>query len=531
MNAFPLSPSLSGVAMLSAFCGVLRPRVILPLLLLAALPVRAQYVISADEAVKLARQSMPEYFEFLSLPSDAVNPEDIQRNAAWLEKAFQKRGFSTRQLANEGRPLVYAEYGKPVKGRKTILFYMHFDAQPVTPTEWKTDPWKPVLKARNADGSWAELDTARLQEAIDPEWRVYARASADDKGPIMMFLAAMDGLRAAGKAPAVNIKLILDSQEEKGSPRLHIVMQENRALLASDGLIVYDGAMPSSNQPGVNFGNRGSIQLDLTVFGASSAPHSGTYGNVIPNPALRLATLLAGMKDADGRVTIPGFYEGVEISAQDREGMAAIAPPAGTLEKRFGVARLDGLAAAGNPVEAVQYPSLDILGLEAARVGARAANAIPSQAMASLNIRTVPEIAPKAMFEKVRAYVEARGFHLIEGEAPTAEERARYGLLARLGLVAYPSTSSAARVAMDSPLARWVLTGVKAPRQIEPEKVRMGGSTLPMSGAVDVLKMSYVVVPLVNADNNQHSFDENLRLGNYLEGIRTIGSMLTTRSF
>ncbi|NSL55652.1 M20/M25/M40 family metallo-hydrolase [Uliginosibacterium aquaticum] len=510
----------------------IRTFALVPALLLIAAPVQAQHLISSLDAEQLARQSMPEYFEFLSLPADAVKPEDIQRNAGWLEQAFQKRGFVTRQLANEGRPLVFAEYGKPVKGRKTILFYMHFDAQPVTPAEWKSDPWKPVLKARDAAGAWQELPGERLQQGrIDPEWRVFARAAADDKGPIMMFLAAMDGLRAVKQKPAVNIKVILDSQEEKGSPRLHIVMQENEALLKSDGLIVYDGAMPSSNQPGVNFGNRGSIQLDLTVFGASSAPHSGTYGNVIPNPALRLATLLASMKDAEGKVRIAGFYDGVKISAEDRQGMAVIAPPAGTLEKRFGVAKLDGLAAATNPVEAVQYPSLDILGLEAARVGSRAANAIPSQAMASLNIRTVPEIAPKDMFGLVRQYIEAQGFHLIEGEVPTAEERARHERLARLSLVAYPSTASAARVAMDSPLAKWVLAGVAAPRKQEPEKIRMGGSTLPMSGAVDVLKMSYVVVPLVNADNNQHSFDENLRLGNYLEGIRSIASMLTTPSF
>lgn len=124
---------------------------------------------------------------------------------------------------------------------------MHFDAQPVTPAEWKSDPWKPVLKARDAAGQWQEMASERLQGKIDPEWRLFARASADDKGPIMMFLAAIDGC-AAQQQPAVNIKVLLDSQEEKGSPRLHVVLQENEALLKSDGLIVYDGAMPSSNR-------------------------------------------------------------------------------------------------------------------------------------------------------------------------------------------------------------------------------------------------------------------------------------------
>lgn len=151
--------------------------------------------------------------------------------------------------------------------------------------------------------------------------------------------------------------------------------------------------------------------------------------------------------------------------------------------------------------------------------------------MASSNIRTVPEVAPKEMFGLVSRYIEAQGFHLIDGDEPNADERSRYSLLARLGLVAYPSTPERCARGDGFAVGPVGARRVSAPRQIEPEKVRMGGSTLPMSGVVDVLKMSYVVVPLVNADNNQQRFDENLRLGNYQEGIRTIAAMLTTPSF
>ncbi len=487
----------------------------------------AQHVLSPAQAEQFAKQSFPAYLQFLAMPSDAAKPADIQRNADWLEAAFQARGFRTQPLPNDGKPLVYAELpaGKP--GRKTVLFYMHFDAQPVTPADWKTDPWTPTLRTRDAAGQWQTLPLSKLaSDPIDPEWRVFARASADDKAPIVMFLAAIDALKAAGQLPEVNIKVMLDSEEEKGSPRLHLVMQAHKALLQSDGLIVYDGAMPASNKPGVNFGNRGSVQLDLTVFGPQSAQHSGTYGNVVPNPALRLSQLLAGMKDAKGRVLVPGFYDGIQISDTDKQLMASMAPPAGSLEKRMGLARLEAFAP--NPLEAVQYPSLDILGLSAGQVGAKSANAIPATATASLNIRTVPETQPDRMLGLVRQHLVAQGVHLIDGETPTAQERSQFSQLARLTMMAYPSTSTAARLSMDSPLAAWVIQGVKAPRQIEPEKVRMGGSTLPMSGAVDVLKMPYVVVPLVNADNNQHGADENMRLGNYLEGLRTIAAMLTT---
>ncbi|WP_353506211.1 M20/M25/M40 family metallo-hydrolase [Variovorax brevis] len=487
----------------------------------------AQAVLSPADAERFAKASFPEYLELLAIPSDAAQPPDIQRNAAWLEKAFQKRGFQTRTLANEGKPLVYAELGPQVPGRKTVLYYMHFDAQPVKASEWKTDPWQPVLKARDAAGEWAVLPIERLQQSpIDPEWRVFARASADDKGPIVMFLAAMDALSAAGRKPDINVKVLLDSEEEKGSPKLHIVMREHEALLKSDGMVVHDGAMPASNEPGINFGNRGSVAVDLTVFGATSAAHSGTYGNVVPNPALNLAKLLASMKDADGKVTVAGYYDRVKISEEDRRQMAPQAPPAGSLEKRFGVARLDRISS--NPVESVQYPSLDLLGIQSGGTGPTAANAIPATAVATLNMRTVPETPPDYLFDLLRRHVQAQGYHVIEGKAPTAEERARYPLLASMSLMAYPSTATAARIDMDSPLATWVVKGVTAPRNIAPQKSRMGGSTLPMSGAVDVLKTGYVVVPLVNADNNQHAFDENLRLGNYLEGVRTVYSMLTT---
>mgnify|MGYP002040502505 FL=1 len=416
------------------------------LILLCSGAAQAQHVLTTAQAEQFAKGSFPEYLELLSMPNDAANAKDIQRNAAWLEQAFAKRGFKVGQLANGERPAVFAEWGEASPQRKTILFYMHFDGQPVVPGEWKTDPWTPVLKARDAQGQWQTLPLDRLAGALDPEWRVFARASADDKGPITMFLAAIDALQAAGRNPDVHVKVLLDSEEEKGSPHLHLVMRDNAERLRSDGLVILDGAMPPGNKPGVNFGNRGSVQVDLTVFGPNSAPHSGTYGNVVPNPALRLAGLLDSMKDAQGRVVIPGFYDRVQISASDRLQMARSAPVAGTFEQRFGIAQLD--AVGSNPVEAVQYPSLDILGFSAGRVGNLAANAIPSTATASLNIRTVPETPPDFLYGLVRQHIQNQGFHIVEGREPSADERSRYGKLVSVGLTAYPSTSTGARLSL-----------------------------------------------------------------------------------
>src|SRR5262249_5096185 len=155
---------------------------------------------------------------------DATNAADIVKNADWLEAAFRKRGFVTKLLANKGKPLVFAEYPRTGANAKTILFYMHFDGQPVIPAQWsQPSPWESVLKRRGSNG-WQQFDRNALCGAsIDPEWRLFARSASDDKGPIMMFLTAFDILQSTGAAPVFNVKVLLDSEEEKGSVNIGAV--------------------------------------------------------------------------------------------------------------------------------------------------------------------------------------------------------------------------------------------------------------------------------------------------------------------
>lgn len=487
----------------------------------------AQAILSDADVLAATRHSFPEYFALLGMPADAAVKADIQRNAQWLDKAFAARGFRTRLLDNDGRPLLFAELGTPKPGRKTILVYMHFDSQPANAAQWATDPYTPALRRRDGSGAWQTVAGGLPASGpIDPEWRVFARAAADDKGPIVMFLAALDAMKRANIEPAVNVKVLLDSEEEKGSPSLHTVMAAHRDALRSDGIVVYDGGRAATEKPGINFGNRGSIQLDLTVFGARSELHSGLYGNVAPNAALRLAGLVAGMKDAGGKVTVPRFYDGIAISDADRQAMARQAPAPGTLERRIGVARLDGVAA--NPVEATQYPSLDVLWIGAGAVGTTGVNSIPATATASFNVRTVPETPPDRVYGLLQDYIAANGYHLVQGKEPTDAERAAHPRLAKLTMTAYPSTQLGFREPMDTPFSQWAIAGVSQGGRLAPDLYRMGASTLPMGGAVSVLKTPYLVVPLINADSAQHAANENLRLGNYMEGIRGIAAMLST---
>jgi acetylornithine deacetylase/succinyl-diaminopimelate desuccinylase-like protein len=500
--------------------------------------------ITAPLIEKHAQASFREFFEFLQLPNDAIVPADIQKNADWLEAAFRRRGFSTRQLPNDGKPLVFAEYGRKLTSQKTVLFYLHFDGMPVIPSQWsQASPWTAVLRQRRLDAAppplatitpsrasatprFEEIDLARLESGrIDPEWRIFARASSDDKGPIMMFLAAFDALKAAGVEPAINVKVLLDSEEEKGSPTIGKVVTAHRDLLRADALIIHDGPMHASNQPTIIFGNRGNTVVQLTVYGPKSNLHSGHYGNYVPNPAQRLAALLASMKDDDGRVTIPGYYDSVNLKEAERRLMAAVPDDEAELRNRLGIQRPEKVGT--NLQEALQYPSLNVRGMQSAAIGDKGANIIPSKAVAELDLRTTPGATPSHLAGLIEKHIRAKGYYLVTNE-PTDEERAKYDKIASLTVA---RGSEAAFTEVESPIGNWVQTTLAGTfaRNGEPAKtvrIRMMGGSVPTDKLVQALDIPFVIVPLVNPDNNQHSFDENLRLGHYLDGIRAMTGLL-----
>jgi acetylornithine deacetylase/succinyl-diaminopimelate desuccinylase-like protein len=365
-----------------------------------------------------------------------------------------------------------------------------------------------------------------LAAPFDPELRVFARSASDDKGPILMFLTAMDVLAAEGRKPSVGVKVILDSEEEISSPSLAGVIAAHRALFEADAMVIFDGPMHASGRPTVVFGNRGLTQATLTVYGPKSPAHSGHYGNYAPNPAMRLAALLASMKGDDGRVRIAGYYDGVKLTEEDRAVLARTGDDEPALLERLGIAAPEKVGE--NLQEALQYPSLNVRGMASGAVGAKAANIIPSEAVAELDLRTTPETDGRHLFELVRRHVEGQGYHLVDSP-PTDADRARYDKLATLKL---GPVQAAERVAMDSPVARWASAALTATDVVESGqlvRIRMMGGTVPTDVLVNALHLPFVLVPTVNPDNNQHSHDENLRIGNFVSGTRTMRSLLTTR--
>ena len=482
--------------------------------------------LPAATAAQHAQASYREYYELLALPNDAIVAADVQKNAEFLEASFKKRGFSTQLLANDGKPMLFAELPGADPKRKTVLFYMHLDGMPVIPAQWaQKSPWVPVLKQRNAKGDWEEIDSAKLFSGpVDPEWRVFARSSADDKAPIMMFLAAIGALKASGAALGVNVKLVLDSEEEKGSPSIGKVMSTHRELLRADAMVIHDGPMHATGRPTLIFGNRGVAPAKLTVYGGKVALHSGHYGNYVPNPAQRLASLLASMKDEQGRVIVPGYYAHVKIGEAERKIMAAVPDDEAALLRRLGIAKPEKVGA--NYQEAVQYPSLNVRGMASAAVGEKVANIVPEVAVAELDLRTTLDSDAKYLGKLIETHVQKQGYHLVEG-APSDEDRARYDKLASFS---YQTVGTdAAATPIDAAVGQWAyqamaeVTGMKG----EPVRIRTLGGTVPTAEIVEALRLPFVIVPVVQSDNNQHTHNENMRLGNYVDGIRTIYSLIT----
>jgi acetylornithine deacetylase/succinyl-diaminopimelate desuccinylase-like protein len=462
------------------------------------------------------------FHEYLSLPNDGHFPDDIERLLAWLENAFGERGFTTERLETPGNPLLLAE--RRVRGTApTVLVYLQSDGQPVDPSAWfQESPYRPTLKRLESDGEWHEIPWTSLEGDWDPDWRIFARSASDSKGPNVQFLEALDALATEGVEPDYHLKVIIDTMEEMGSPHLPGAVERYRDELAADMLVIFDGPPHYSGQPSLKFGARGIARFTLTTYGPRVAQHSGHYGNYAPNPAFRLARLLTSMKDDDGRVTIPGFYDGVELDADTRAILAAVPDDEEQIKRSLGIAITDSVA--GSLQAAVQYPSLNIRGMRSAWVGDEARTIVPPDAVAEVDVRLVRESDPGRLLQLIRSHIEEQGYHVIEGHDPTEEERATHGWIARFdGHVSY----QAFRTDFDSTPGLWLRAGFENLYGEEPILIRTSGGSIPISPFVSTLGIPAVSVPTVNPDNNQHSPNENIRVGSFIEGIAIVVSVLS----
>ena len=441
-----------------------------------------------------------ELLDLLSIPNVAADRANIIRNVAFLEKAFARRGFTTRRLETPGNPLFFAERATP-GATKTTLIYAHVDGQPVDAKAWnQPDPFTPVIR----------------------DERIYARSASDDKGPIIATLAALDGLAAAGIQPSTHLKVIIDTEEEASSPNLVPAVKAHRDLLAADMMLIFDGPIHSSGRPTLAFGARGIITGTLTVYGPKSGVHSGNYGNWVPNPALRLSQLIASMKDDEGRVTVEGYYDDVvPLTAEERALLEGVPDDSAQLMRTFGIAAPE--RAGRSLQEGLQEPTLNVRGLSSSFVGSGVRTIIPDKAVAEIDLRLVKETSGKKLMQLIADHIRRQGFHLVDGE-PDDATRARYPKIARLRV---GQETPAFRTSPLLPESRALAAAMTAAFGAPPVQIRTLGGTVPIAPFVDALNVPAVLLPIVNFDNNQHEENENLRLGHFFKGIQILAVALT----
>jgi acetylornithine deacetylase/succinyl-diaminopimelate desuccinylase-like protein len=462
------------------------------------------------------RAIMDEFVSLLAIPNIAADRANIQRNAETIAAMMQKRGIAAKLVSVPGgNPVVFGEI-KTSGARRTIVFYAHYDGQPLDPKEWATPPFTPTLRDRQIERDGQVIALPAAGKPFDPEWRLYARGSADDKAPIIAMLAAMDAIHAAGLKLKSNVKFAFEGEEEAGS----VTLAANKELFAGDVWLSCDGPLHQTRRQSITFGARGISTVDITVYGPRGELHSGHYGNWAPNPAMMLVQLLASMKDAGGRVLVDHFYDGIEPLSETEKRAVAEAPDVDAdLMREFWLGSTEN--APMKLAELITLPSLNIRGMASSRVGNQASNVIPATATVTIDMRLVKGMDPRQTADRLIEHVRKQGFFVVDQE-PSAEVRRAHP---KVALIVRRNAENPHRVSMDLPISQEVIRTVESARG-PAVKIPTSGGTGP-DVAEAVLGMTEIGIPIGNHDNNQHSYNENLRLQNLWDGIELMAALLT----
>ncbi len=447
--------------------------------------------------------------ELVSIPNVASDRANIQRNAQFLMTMLEKRGVKARILETDGPPIVYGEIGDA--SLPTILFYCHYDGQPVDPARWQQPgPWTPVLRTAALDKGGRMIEQwPQPGTTVDPEWRIYARSASDDKAPIIALMAMLDAWQS-NRVPLRNrIKFLFEGDEEAGSAYLADIARRNRDLLSADLVVMADGPIHPSNRPTADFGLRGNVTVTLTTYGPISPLHSGHYGNWAPNPAMRLAQLLTTMKGPNGEVLVAGWED--DVIAPGAEERAAWARYPHDDEQRRLQLQLGSLDGGGvTRMELIARPSLNVRGLQSLFTGSQSRTLIPDIAVAELDLRLVAGNDPARQVQKLVRHIERQGYTVVR-EAPDSATRVRTARLVRVQSAdGYP----AGRTPLANPAARALIAALGNAGLGEPVVGPTMGGSGPAYVFTDILRAPFVALPTVNHDNNQHAENENVRVGN-----------------
>ncbi len=432
-------------------------------------------------------QHLAELCEFLRIPSISAKTEhkpDIERAAKWVADHLRAAGFKTVEIIPTNlHPLVYAE-SLEAPGKPTVLFYGHYDVQPAEPLDLWTSP------------------------AFDPQARdgnLYGRGTADDKGQVHIHLKALESLyQVNGKFP-VNIKVLIEGEEEVGSVSLWDYVQANKAKLKADALIVSDTAMLSKGVPSITYGLRGLNYYQIEITGPTRDLHSGVYGGAVPNPLTVLTELFAKLHDKNFRVTVPGFYDDVDaIPTAERKALNALPWKKKDFERAVGARGYFGEKGFTTVERLWVRPTLEPNGIWGGYQGEGAKTVIPSKAYAKFSTRLVPSQSPRKIAKLVEQHIRKLLPNTVTFKFETL------------------STGKPWVAAYHAPIFHVAQSALEKGFGRRAVFIREGGSIPFVTQMHDTFKIPCVLIGFGLPDENAHAPDEHLSLENYYGGIKAI---------
>lgn len=424
-------------------------------------------------------------FAYLRMPSISAHGEGIGEVAEYIAGVLRRIGLQARLVQTAGWPVVVAER-HDAPGKPTVILYGHYDVQPPDPLEaWVSPPFEPTI--RNG--------------------RIYARGAGDNKGQHFAQILALEALLAVHGSLPCNVKVVLEGEEEIGSPRMAEFVSANRSALACDLVITSDGPVDESGQSTIVFGVRGVLSFELRAREANRDLHSGNWGGVAPNPLWTLVHLLASMKDARGQVTIPGFYERVQpLTELEQKALAQLPVDVEAVMRALDLERLDEPRERGFFERLSAWPTLTLNGLHGGYGGPGSKTVLPHEAVAKCDIRLVEAMTADDTFDKVVAHVRQH--------APGVE-------------VVRQGSMEPSKTPLDSVYAGPLRAGIVAAQGAEPLLVPALGGSLPDYVFTKILGVPAFNVPYANADEANHAPNENLEVERFFTGIRSGAAMLT----
>ncbi len=438
-----------------------------------------QYI---DQHRQAFQDALCEFLRIKSVSADSAYRSGIQQGAEWVASALQGLGLDTEVVATGGHPIVIAQSMK-VPGRPTALVYGHYDVQPPDPLEeWTSPPFEPAIRNGN----------------------IFARGATDDKGQLLTHvLGAAAWKETVGDFP-VQIKFVIEGEEEVGSKHLEALIAERREQLACDCIVISDMSQFAPGQPAITYGLRGIAYYELRLSGPRQDLHSGTFGGGVTNPANTLAALLAGMVDDQGRIQVPSFYDDVvPVSDDERRRLRDLAFDEAAFAARIGVSGVSGEQGFSTLERRWIRPSFDVNGMWGGYQGEGAKTVLPARAGAKFSLRLVPDQQPAVITQRLGDWLAARIPPGIQMELQD-----HHG-------------SPAVVVPLDSPYIRAASRAIEHGFGRLPVMIREGGS-IPIVGMLaEQLEADTLLLGWGQNDDNMHSPNEKFSLADFHRGIHS----------